>query len=197
MTSGDRRRGTRRPSDGELRLWRKAMRDATPLPGRGHDEPPAADEAETGEGRHVPPPEEPEPAPVPTLPARPRPADRAERLPELRHDFAPGVDKRTVERMRRGQLRVEGRIDLHGLTREGAHRALIGFLARARDEGRRCVIVITGRGARSEEGAGVLRTSVPRWLNEAPLRGAILAFCQAQPKDGGAGALYVLLKRKR
>ena len=145
----------------------------------------------------MPIPEETEPPPTPAFPTRARAVDRPERLPELRHDFAPGVDKRTVDRMRRGQLRVEGRIDLHGLTREGAHRALIGFLTRASDEGRRCVIVITGRGARSEDGTGILRASVPRWLNEAPLRGAILAFCQAQPKDGGAGALYVLLRRKR
>ena len=104
---------------------------------------------------------------------------------------APGVDKRTAERVRRGQLPIEGRLDLHGHTRESAHRALCGFLAAAWESGRRGVLVVTGKGQ------GILKDAVPRWLNENPIRGRVLLVAQAQPKDGGGGALYVLLRRRR
>jgi DNA-nicking Smr family endonuclease len=62
--------------------------------------------------------------------------------------------------------------------------------------GRRCVLVITGKGIWRSE-AGILREMVPRWLNEAPNRARVLAIAHAQPRHGGQGALYVLLKRKR
>lgn len=104
---------------------------------------------------------------------------------------APGVDRRTAERLRRGQLPIEARLDLHGHTRETAHRALTGFLGASWEAGRRVVLVVTGKGQ------GVLKDAVPRWLNEAPNRGRILLVAQAQPKHGGGGALYVLLRRRR
>jgi DNA-nicking Smr family endonuclease len=99
---------------------------------------------------------------------------------------------------------IEARIDLHGMTQTEAHRALDSFLARAHCDGRRCVLVITGKGLRKpaeDEGyggeTGILRSAVPRWLNEAPNRARILAFAWAQPNHGGGGALYVLLRRHR
>jgi DNA-nicking Smr family endonuclease len=107
-----------------------------------------------------------------------------------------GLDRRSAERLRRGQTPVEDRIDLHGLTQEEAHRRLNVFLAAAARGGRRCVLIITGTGV-WREGGGVLRDAVPRWLNESPLRPLVLAFAQAQPRHGGSGALYVLLKRRR
>jgi DNA-nicking Smr family endonuclease len=107
------------------------------------------------------------------------------------------LDKRTAERLKRGQLPIEGRIDLHGMTQDDAHAALARFLSASRAMGRRCVLVITGKGRPGPEGGGVLKQAVPRWLNEPALRSQILAFVAAQPKDGGAGALYVLLKRVR
>lgn len=138
----------------------------------------------------------------PAAARRPKPAEspsreRSERLPELGPDTAPGLDKRTAARLRRGQLPIEARIDLHGLTRDEAHRALEGFLGSAHDAGKRCVLVITGKGLRASGEMGVLRDAVPRWLNAPPIRPLILAFRPAPPRDGGAGALYVLLKRKR
>ena len=138
----------------------------------------------------------------PAVARRPKPAEsppreRSERLPELGPDTAPGLDKRTAARLRRGQLPIEARIDLHGLTRDEAHRALEGFLGSAHDAGKRCVLVITGKGLRASGEMGVLRDAVPRWLNAPPIRPLILAFRPAPPRDGGAGALYVLLKRKR
>ena len=101
-----------------------------------------------------------------------------------------------MDRLKRGRIRPEATLDLHGKTRDEAHRILATFLARAQGDGRRCVIVVTGKG-RIGEGGGVIRNEVPRWLNLAPNRGRILGFAQAQPRDGGAGALYVLLKRAR
>ena len=118
-------------------------------------------------------------------------------LPELRHGAQPGLDKRTAARLRRGQLPVEGRIDLHGLTRDEAGRALADFLADSRDAERRCVLVITGKGLGPNGSVGVLRAAVPGWLNEAGNRHHVLAFHHAQPRDGGEGALYILLKRDR
>ncbi len=117
---------------------------------------------------------------------------------ELTHGAAPGVDKRTNQRLIRGKLPIEGRLDLHGHTRETAHRALEAFINGSFSAGKRCVIVITGKGLRLETGdIGVLRQAVPQWLNGPALRSKVLAYSHATPKDGGEGALYVLLKRKR
>ncbi len=122
---------------------------------------------------------------------RPRPDD-------LGHGTAAGVDKRTNQRLIRGKTPIEGRLDLHGHTKETAHRALDAFIKGSFAAGRRCVIVITGKGVRLESGEiGVLRQAVPQWLNGPALRPMVLAYSHATPKDGGEGALYVLLKRKR
>lgn len=186
MAGTVRERRARTVTRAEARLWREVVRDAQPLPGRAV---PAEDDA-------------PPPVPAPSAePAERRPAPamppppQARALPHLTHGHSPGVDARNAERLRRGQLSIEARIDLHGMTQDAAHAALVGFVARGYDAGRRCVLVITGKGLR--EGTGVLRAAVPRWLNEPRLRGMILAFSHAQPRDGGEGALYVLLKRKR
>jgi DNA-nicking Smr family endonuclease len=126
-------------------------------------------------------------SPPPPLPPRP---------PELAIGRIAGVDKRLAERLKRGQLQIEGMLDLHGLTQEEAHRQLDAFLAQSAHAGRRCVLVITGKGVWREE-SGILKEMVPRWLNEAPNRGRVLAIAAAQPRHGGSGALYVLLKRRR
>jgi len=70
------------------------------------------------------------------------------------------------------------------------------FLSNQQAAGRRCILVITGKGSGSG-GSGVLRAQVPHWLNEGGNRELVLAFDYARPRDGGQGALYVLLKRKR
>jgi len=111
---------------------------------------------------------------------------------DLSHGEAPGLDWRTQTKMRRGQVDIEARIDLHGMTQAQAHRELGGFLFDQQAMVRRSVLVITGKGAGGE---GVLREAVPRWLNEGDNRRMVRAFSHAAPKDGGEGALYVLLKR--
>ncbi len=111
-----------------------------------------------------------------------------------------GVDRATAQRFKRGEMPIEASLDLHGMTQDSAHSALVGFIKRARAAGRRCVLVITGKGERAgADGAptGVLRANVPRWLNEPGLKASVLAIAHARPRQGGTGALYVLLKRVR
>jgi len=118
-------------------------------------------------------------------------------LPDLSHGNQPGLDKSTAKRLKKGNQRIEGRMDLHGLTQEQAHRALNAFIDGSYGATKRCVLVITGKGLKQDGSVGVLRSAVPRWLNQPPNRERVLAFSYATPKDGGEGALYVMLKRKR
>ena len=115
--------------------------------------------------------------------------------PSYGHGHAPGLDRRTQMRLRRGQLAIEARLDLHGMAQQEAHERVCRFLKTARNKGCRTVLVITGKGRRQDGGIGVLRSAVPRWLNEPPLRDWIKAFDYAAPRDGGEGALYILLRR--
>ena len=89
---------------------------------------------------------------------------------------------------------IDARLDLHGDTQDMAHRRLVGFLADAQARGRRCVLVVTGKG---RAGAGILRHMVPRWLAEPEVRERLIAYTPARLEHGGAGALYVLLRRLR
>lgn len=126
--------------------------------------------------------------------APPRPAASP---PSLAPGTAAGLDQRTLMRLRRGQIRPETQIDLHRLTQSEAHAALLRFLAAAQLAGRRCVLVITGKGYGTDGAVGVLKSNVPRWMNESPTRERVLAFAHATGRDGGEGALYVLLRRLR
>lgn len=190
------------PEDEDALLWKRIAESTKPLPGR------AVRSAAPGPAQREPEPKKSGPAQT-SRSAPPRAAPP--QAPELRPGEARGLDRRSADRLRRGQFPVEARIDLHGQTREGAHRALAAFIAASHKAGRRCVLVITGkggppgaRGRDSEEGGimpdrerGVLRREVPRWLNEPDLRPLVLGLAQAQPAHGGAGAFYVLLKRQR
>ena len=115
----------------------------------------------------------------------------------LEHGKGSGMENRTKRRLRRGQIRIEARLDLHGMTQSEAHQRLIDFLEISYSTGCGAVLVITGKGMRSESQKGILRRAVPRWLNQPPLRQFIKAFDYAAPRDGGEGALYVLLRRRR
>jgi len=167
-------------------LWQKAMQGVKPLPKRAAPAPqapkPAAPERKKAQRPAM-------------TPAPPRPAIA---LPprDLGHGERVDLDRRSAERLSRGQLPIEGRLDLHGLTQAAAADRLANFLGRAQGEGKRCVLIITGKGW-SGERPGVLREQVPRWLNQQPNRTRVLAFDYARPQHGGEGALYVLLKRRR
>ena len=92
---------------------------------------------------------------------------------------------------------IEAKLDLHGHTRESGRQALTGFLRAHRAAGRRCVLVVTGKGLKDDWSVGALRQALPGWLNAPDLRRLILAYCQAQPQHGGSGAVYILLRRER
>ena len=118
-------------------------------------------------------------------------------LPELEIGDNSQVDRRTAESLCRGKMPIEARLDLHGYTRQQAYDALIPFILSAYEQQKRCVLVITGKGGRDALGKGILQQVVPEWLNVPAIRPAILMTTPAQPKDGGEGALYILLRRKR
>jgi len=122
-------------------------------------------------------------------------APKPERYPELAPGKAAGLDKRNAQRLKRGQLRPEARVDLHGMTQAEAYTELNSFIAECQMLGLRTVLVITGKG--SVKDGGVLRRMVPRWLNQPPLRAMVVAIEQAVPRDGGLGAYYLLLRRRR
>ncbi len=119
------------------------------------------------------------------------------KIVSLKHGYAPGLDNRTKIRLRRGQISIEAGLDLHGMTQTEAHEKLIEFLKTSYTKGQRAVLVITGKGSRSDGQKGILRGAVPYWLNQPPLQSIIRAFDHAAPRDGGEGALYVLLRRQK
>jgi DNA-nicking Smr family endonuclease len=106
------------------------------------------------------------------------------------------VDRAHLLRLRRGEVEVERRLDLHGMTAAEARRAFGAALREAAAAGERCMLVVHGRGLRSE-GGPVLKEGVVEWLTAPPLAPLVLAFASALPRDGGAGASYVLLRRRR
>ena len=196
------------PTDAELELWRTVVRDATPMAGKRRPSPPKTAKPAAPVAVATPPRVA---VPAPVAPVS-RPVDRLAELlrtvPQKERgkvtvQLAPsalgrvaGVDKRTDEKVRKGRMGIDGRIDLHGMTQSEAHHALTGFIRRSHSMGRRLVLVITGKG-QMPRGEGVLRLSVPRWLREADVGPLVLSVHQAQPQHGGGGAYYVLLKRRR
>jgi DNA-nicking Smr family endonuclease len=170
-------------------LFRRAMADAAPLPRRRNAAPVAP-----AEPQPVAPPRRGAASPVSVV-STPAPSSQPASAPQP-DDRLAGIDRRTAERLRRGRLAIEARLDLHGRFQEDAHRALNAFIVDCAAAGKRVVLVITGKG-KASEGGGVLRRNVPRWLQLSPCAPHVLAAVPAQPQHGGAGALYVLLRRKR
>lgn len=113
------------------------------------------------------------------------------------------MDQKAYGKLRRGKLKPEATIDLHGMTLAQAQPALIGFILRAQGQGKRLVLVITGKGkAVPDEGPipvrrGILRHAVPQWLRSPPLAQAVLQISEAHARHGGGGAYYVYLRRHR
>jgi DNA-nicking Smr family endonuclease len=185
-------------SDDDAALWAEVMRDARALD-------PAA------RRRSADQPTMPKSAPPPTESASSRPSPKTAPPPPVRNTPAPptpgtGTDGRTQSRLRRGQIEIDARIDLHGQTQQQARPALESFLANSAARGHRCVLVITGKGSARDDDApgfmpdrarGVLREQVPRWLALAPLAQHVVTWQPAARQHGGAGALYVLVRRKK
>jgi DNA-nicking Smr family endonuclease len=109
---------------------------------------------------------------------------------------AVGLDVKLLRRLKSGERRALARLDLHGHQRDEALRALERFVEGARGQGKRCVLVIHGRGAHSPDDAPVLKPLVWRWLVASTLsRSAVLAFTSAPPAQGGDGATLLLLRK--
>jgi DNA-nicking Smr family endonuclease len=175
---------SRRPekalTDDDRVLWSLVARTATPLKGRAAVEVPETPvvPAPAGIGSSA--------APAPALPVA---------KPKQQH-VAPALDDPTLDKLAKGRLPIEGRVDLHGLTQDEAHSLLYSFLARAHAGGVRYVLVITGKGS-SSGGDGVLRRSVPAWLSTPLFRPLVSSHDHAARRHGGSGALYVRLRRTR
>jgi len=115
---------------------------------------------------------------------------------EFIEGHARGLDPRVLKRLRRGEFSVQEHVDLHGLLKDEAKAELEAFLARSRQQGKRCVLVVHGRGLHSKDQVPVLKDALKRWLRTDRFARQVLAFSTARPHDGGAGAMYVLLKKR-
>jgi DNA-nicking Smr family endonuclease len=106
-----------------------------------------------------------------------------------------GLDPRVVRKLRKGEFAVQAHVDLHGLLKDEAKAALEAFLARSRQDGKRCVLVVHGRGLHSKDQVPVLKEALKRWMHTARFARHVLGFSSARPHDGGTGAMYLLLRR--
>jgi DNA-nicking Smr family endonuclease len=135
-------------------------------------------------------------ASAPELPRHRPPAAKPveDRVPPL----AP-IERRTRAALKRGSERVDAVLDLHGHTQDVAHAALRRFLVGAQRDGQKFVLIVTGKGSTDSPGGGrgVLKRMVPLWLRAPELRGLVVGFEEAAHRHGGAGALYVRLRRGR
>ena len=102
-----------------------------------------------------------------------------------------GYPRDTLRKLRRGHWTVEASLDLHGMNRGQAAAAVVEFVRRCAQRGQRCVRIVHGRGLGSPNREPVLKGKLRKWL---PLRGEVLAFCQAPRAHGGSGAVLVLLR---
>jgi len=201
MTGKGRRHRPRQVDKSEHALWTKAVRDVEPIRRGGNvgttRQPEAKEESAgpaSGEGsRRIE-----QPAVNVSRPATPATS------PPLT-----GLDRRTRQRLARGQAEYEARLDLHGLTLERARVVLQRFLAESAAKGRRLVLVITGKGAApiarhtlhgtgyfdTPERQGRLRRALPSWLAEPEIRAYVTGYQPAHPRHGGGGAFYIRIRR--
>ncbi len=105
-----------------------------------------------------------------------------------------GFSRKLMKQLKKGMFPTQDYVDLHGLTKQEAEEEVKSFLMHSYRLGLRCVLIVHGRGLNSEDHIPVLKKRLPIWLNRSPTRKIVLAFSTARPYDGGAGAVYVLLK---
>jgi DNA-nicking Smr family endonuclease len=177
----------RRLSEEEEALWVGVARSIKPLR-------PSKTKAKKV-AKAVPAADETKSAPQRALKLHQPPAPPTKKPPPL----AP-LDRRQKHRVARGRDAIDAKIDLHGMTQSTAHEELIRFVRRAQSNGARLVLVVTGKGSSmrdAERERGVLRRQVPLWLALPEFRPFIVGFDEAHVTHGGAGALYVRLRRVR
>ena len=193
----------KKPSKADLELWRKVVEQAKPLgPARiQYTEKTSLEPTQSSQAVSKP---DLHPFKLGERARQPKPQHRL--IPNLDEAFSkvsPNMDKRSFERLKKGKMPIEGRLDLHGMTQELAHRELISFIIDASATGKRLLLVITGKGKTSfDDGImpvrqGVLKHQVPQWMKLPPLGSLVLQVAQAAPRHGGSGAYYVYLRRRR
>ena len=137
------------------------------------------------------------PSPKPFRPTSATPHEIPDTLSDHAAENAPddfldnGLSRMTLRKLRRGNWPIQDTLDLHGNTGDAARKLLQEFLHAAAQHELRCVLVIHGKGMNSQSGEAVLRKLTRHWLTQHP---NVLAYCNAQPKDGGSGAVLVLLR---
>ena len=171
-------------SDEERVLWRTVIRSIAPLRGRKAL---INDEAAPGKSDATAKPTQAAHGPLPSSP----PSSRRVATPV---PLQP-IDRRMKQKLARGTIEIDGRIDLHGLTQAEAHSALARFLRSAQAREAKVVLVITGKGGAAGEGRGVLKRQVPMWLEGGEFRSVVIGFESAGLGHGGEGALYVRVRR--
>jgi DNA-nicking Smr family endonuclease len=177
------KRGSRRLKPEERKLWGEITRSVAPL----RRAVPANETSLEEAGKTAP--STKSHAPARSAPVAGRPAPRLEPF-----------DRRLKQRLARGSEPIGDRIDLHGKTQTEAHAALLSFLRRAQEDGAKFVLVITGKGRAARDDSserGVLKRQVPQWLSLPEFRGYVSGVEDAHVGHGGAGALYVRIRRRR
>ncbi len=104
-------------------------------------------------------------------------------------------DPRLLGALKKGQFPVQGQVDLHGMTRDQARVAVENFVVESRRNGKRCILIVHGRGLHSENQIPVIKGELRGWLQRGRVGKSVLAFATARPQDGGTGAIYVLLRK--
>lgn len=176
------------PASEDVRLFARAMDGVKPVTARGRDLAP---------------------------PSKPLPSSGESGMPDMEDFFSGklefsleytdefvqgyilGLDPAVFVKLKAGAYSLEGHVDLHGQNMEQAYGTLSTFIKHAYQSGKRHLLVITGRGKNSPGGTPVLRERVQAWFTRDPFKRVILAFCTARPGDGGAGAVYVLLRKRK
>lgn len=192
----------RRVRKDELDLWHHVMRGTNPLQDRPTEKPrPVPQPAAPKRGAAV------QELPGFALGEKAMPRTETHYFPKTTSDRLNGtkvqMDAKAFGRLKRGKLVPEARIDLHGMTLDQAHPALVRFILTAHARGLRLVLVITGKGQREDpydpmpRRRGVLKTQAPQWLRMAPLGPLVLQVSEAHRRHGGEGAFYVYLRRDR
>ena len=197
----------------DLELWSQVTSSVTPLRRRLGDAPrqvtaavdtgrPAAQSATRDKSLAVP--------TKPSASGRPAAPSRV----VLQQPTVPpltGLDRRTSQKLTRGNIDIDGRVDLHGMGLENARTALKSFIIRSRAAGKRTVLAITGKGhspysshtlhgyeqVNTPERQGVIRKAFPQWLNEPEFRVHVAGYQPAHPRHGGGGAFYIRLRRPK
>lgn len=164
-------------------IWEDAIEGATPLKKDAR-----ANKAYTPKARR--PIEGPQPPACPVTPPPPKDLLLDKSLGDIFAAHAPGLDAKKFKKFSCGGVEFTAKVDLHGLVVEDAYQACFGFLLAAQAGGHRCVLVVHGKGGGR---AGPIKQNISTWLHQHP---SVLAFHTAQPRHGGGGAVYVLLRKK-